>query len=48
MKKLDLKRNKEERKAQEVENQRAEEFLKFGNEECARDGRGGFLKDILK
>ena len=28
--------------------QRAEEFLKFGNEEYARDGRGGFLKDILK
>ena len=24
--------------------QRPEEFLK----ECARDGRGGFLKDILK
>ena len=28
--------------------QRAEEFLKLGNEECSRDGREEFLKDILK
>ena len=28
--------------------QRAKEFLKFGNEECSRDGREEFLKDILK
>ena len=27
---------------------RAEEFLRLRNEECSRDGREGFLKDILK
>ena len=27
---------------------RGEEFLKLGNEEYSRDGREGFLKDILK
>ena len=48
MERLDLERNKEEEEGTGSEELRVEEFLKLGNEECSRDGREVFLKDILK
>ena len=48
MKKLDLERKQGGEEGTGSGEQRAEEFLKLGNEECSRDGREGFLKDILK
>ena len=45
MERFDLERNKRRRRHM---NLRAEEFLRLKNEECSRDGREEFLKDILK